>query len=456
MSFVWNTYNPATESVLNTFTGLTNDELESRLAQAETINRSWVNSQLSDRIDALIKFANLLKDNRRYAAELMALEMGKPILQGLSEIDKCVATCEYYAQHAHAFLSSEEISAHYKETWVVKRPLGVILAIMPWNFPFWQVIRFAVPALLVGNTILLKHAPSVQGIAVWIEKVFLEAFKVPVLLQLQISVEQTENVLADSRVQAVTFTGSSATGRKIASIAGAHLKKCVLELGGSDPYLVLEDADVERAAEVCVKARFINSGQSCIAGKRFFVHQSVYSAFCEIVKTKLAALRVGSPLHETTEVGPLAEVRFRNQVLEQLNRSVALGAEILMGGQVIDGPGFFMQPTLVQINDMNVPLMIEEVFGPVMPIKKVESDEQALSCANQTDYGLGAAIFSKNHEKAWCMAVEKLNCGVVGINAMVSSDPRVPFGGIKNSGFGRELGLYGLLEFVNLKTIGIN
>jgi succinate-semialdehyde dehydrogenase/glutarate-semialdehyde dehydrogenase len=456
MSFVWNTYNPATESVLNTFTHLSEEELETKLAQATTINKTWADSEISVRIDALIQFAGFLRNQRRYGAELMALEMGKPITQGLSEIDKCVATCEYYAEHVQAFLSSEELTAHYKETWILKRPLGTILAIMPWNFPFWQVIRFAAPALLVGNTVILKHAPSVQGIAVWLEKLFLESFKLPVLLQLPISIEQTERVLADSRVQAVTFTGSTAAGRKIAAIAGAHLKKCVLELGGSDPYIVLADAHIEEAADFCVKARFINSGQSCIAAKRFFVHQAVYSVFIEVVKNQMASLKIGSPMLEDTQIGPLSEERIRTQVINQIQQSVELGAEVLLGGHILDGPGFFMQPTLMQVHDINVPIMNQEVFGPVMPIKKVESDEQALHFANDSEYGLGAAIFSKDREKSWCMAVERLNCGVVAINGMVSSDPRVPFGGVKNSGFGRELGLYGLLEFVNIKTIGIN
>lgn len=456
MSFVWNTYNPTTESVLNTFTTFTDEELESKLNQALTINQSWKEYNLSERVDALLRFAKNLRDKKKIAAELMALEMGKPILQGLSEIDKCIVTCEYYAEHAHAFLGSEEVSAHYKETWVVKRPLGIILAIMPWNFPFWQVIRFAVPALLVGNTVLLKHAPSVQGIAVWLEKLFMESFNIPVVLQLQLGSEQTEKLIADSRINAVTFTGSTRTGRKVAAMAGAHLKKCVLELGGSDPYIILEDADLERSIDICIKARFINGGQSCIAAKRFFIHQRRYEEFKERVKNKINAIRVGAPLKEATEVGPMAEARFRTQVMQQLASSIEMGAQVLTGGQIIDGPGFFMQPTLVEVTDMNSALMSEEVFGPVMPIKKVESDEQAIELANQTEYGLGAAIFSKNQERAWRIAVEKLNCGVVAINGMVSSDPRVPFGGVKNSGFGRELGLYGLLEFVNLKTIGIN
>jgi succinate-semialdehyde dehydrogenase/glutarate-semialdehyde dehydrogenase len=456
MSIVWNTYNPSTEAILNTYTTLSEEQLEVKLSQAVLINQAWKVQDLTKRIDGLLNFSKCLQENRKVAAQMMAIEMGKPILEGLSEVDKCVLACKYYAQHIHAFLNSEEVKLQKIDAWIVKRPLGIILAIMPWNFPIWQVIRCAIPALLVGNTVLLKPAPSVQGIAIWLEKMFLDSFKIPVLIQLQIDSDQTEKLIGDPRIQAITFTGSSKTGRKVAAIAGSHLKKCLLELGGSDPYLIFEDADLDLAVEACVKARFTNGGQSCISAKRFFIHRRRYDEFKERIRTRIKAIRVGLPLNEETEIGPMAEGRFRSLILQQLTQAVEMGVQVLEGGQIIDGPGFFMQPTLVEAFNLNNVLMNEEVFGPILPLMKVESDEQALEFANRTEYGLGAAIFSKNDEQAWLCAVEKLDCGMVSINGMFSSDPRIPFGGVKNSGFGRELGFYGLLEFVNLKTVCIN
>lgn len=456
MSYVWNTYNPTDGSLYNTFTAMTLSEVDQKLRQLVEVQIGWEQECVSERCEYLIRMALFLKSNRYKIAEMMAQQMGKPITQGFAEVDKCVQTCEYYAEHGSAFLSSEEIPAHFKRTWVVKKPLGIILAIMPWNFPLWQVIRCAIPALLAGNVIVLKHAPSVQGFAEWLEKAFLEVFKKPVLIQVALSNEQTEELIIDSRISAVSFTGSTNTGRKVAAIAGSFLKKCVLELGGSDPYLILEDADLDKAIEMSVKARFINGGQSCIAGKRFFIHHKVYDQFREGVLAKVKALVVGTPLDEKTEIGPMAEDRFRTQVMEQLLKSQQQGANVLCGGTILTGSGFFMEPTLVESVSAEMPLYKEEVFGPVMPLIKVENEAEAIFRANQSTFGLGSAIFSKDQQKAWKIAVENMHSGFVAINGIVSSDPRVPFGGIKNSGFGRELGIYGLHEFLNIKTIGIN
>lgn len=512
MPHIWNSYNPSTGSVVNTFTTIEPEIIHQKMNEAVSVQAEWENTLISERADLIIRFGQHLKTQRKNLAEMMAIEMGKPVTQGLAEVDKCVQTCDYYAEHGPSFLTSEEIHAHYHRTWVVKRPLGVILAIMPWNFPLWQVIRCAIPAILSGNTIVLKHAPSVQNIALWLEKAFFEVFKMPVLIQMALENHHAEELIADPRVRGVSFTGSTQTGRKVAAIAGTFLKKSVLELGGSDPYIVLEDADIEKAIEVCVKSRFINGGQSCIAGKRFFVHAKVYSTFLEGVVAKVKNLKVGSPLDEKTEVGPLAEERFRIQIMEQLQNSVCrqeshpdslqepnsiqdsdsslmqnstilqnsslmqnfiqrqqtsqelqgdaqfnpMRAQILCGGHIIAGAGFFMEPTVVECFVQDLPILQEETFGPLMPIMKFESESDVVRWANSTPYGLGGAVFSKDYERAWKIAVEKLQSGFIAINGMVSSDPRVPFGGVKNSGFGRELGSYGLHEFINLKSIGIN
>lgn len=455
----WTIYNPATGEPVAQYFHSSKEEIETGLHQLENEYRRFRKLAVFERTEGIHRLGVLLKKHKNALALLMAQEMGKPIQQGRAEIEKCAVTCAYYAEMGEKIVMSQEVSAHYGQTWIVKRPLGIILAVMPWNFPFWQVIRCAVPAWLSGNVVLLKHAPTVQGCARWIQELVQEAFGSTPLLQLPMTNEQTEQIIGDSRIKAVSFTGSSQVGRRLASLSGAHLKKTVLELGGSDPYIVLADADLELAVQLCVKARFINSGQSCVAAKRFFIHQSVYEDFKVLAVEHVKRLCLGDPADEKTEIGPMAEERLRQGVLRQLAKSLDLGAQIVIGGAasetILGGKGFFVEPTIVENVTSNMPVMAEECFGPIMPLMPISSLEHGVFLANQTNFGLGAALFTRRPDLAWPIASEDLEAGMVVINDSIQSDPRVPFGGIKDSGWGRELGSQGVLEFVNLKTVGI-
>lgn len=455
----WTTINPTTGEPLAQYFYSSMEEISAGVEQLHQGFLRYRKLPVFDRTEAIHRLGQLLRKNKEALALMMAQEMGKPIRQGRGEIEKCAQTCDYYVENGEKLVMSEEIRAHYGQTWVVKRPLGIILAVMPWNFPFWQVIRCAVPAWLTGNVVLLKHAPSVHGCARWIQEMVREAFPICPLLQLPMTNEQTEQVIANIRIRGVSFTGSSRVGRHLASIAGQNLKKCVLELGGSDPYIVLEDADLDLAAQLCVKARFINAGQSCVAAKRFLIHQNIYEPFKGKVIEQVKGLRLGDPADEKTDVGPMAEERLRLGLLAQLTASLEMGGKILCGGlpteTLMGGKGFFVEPTVVDNVAKRMPIVSEECFGPVMPLMQIASLEQAIQLANQSPYGLGAAIFTRRPEIAWQAAAEELEVGMVAINETVQSDPRVPFGGVKDSGWGRELGAQGVLEFVNLKTVGI-
>lgn len=456
----WTNYSPTTGEPIAHYFYSTSEEIESGLQLLTQEFSRFSKLLIHERTDGILRFARLLEKHKGTLAQLMAQEMGKPLRQGLAEIEKCIFTCEHYSEMGERYLMSQELSSHYGQTWVVKRPLGIILAVMPWNFPFWQVIRCAIPAWLSGNVILLKHAPLVYGCAQWIQEMVKEAFSGgSPLLQLPMRNEQTEAVISDPRVRAVSFTGSTQVGRRLASIAGLYLKKTVLELGGSDPYIVLEDADIELAARLCVKARFINSGQSCVAAKRFFIHQSVYAEFKAKVIAQIKALNIGDPTDERTDIGPLAEARFQQELTHKLSKSLEQGAQLILGGSVMEPSsgtkGYFFEPTLLENVTSEMPVFAEECFGPIMPLMPVSSAEQAVFLANQSPFGLGAAIFTRCLERAWRFATEDLDVGMVAINDLIQSDPRVPFGGVKSSGWGRELGAQGVLEFVNLKTVGV-
>jgi succinate-semialdehyde dehydrogenase/glutarate-semialdehyde dehydrogenase len=455
----WSTINPGTGQPLTQYFYATDQEITEGLQLLEQEFRRFRRQSVQERLEGIQRLARKLRENRRALALLMAQEMGKPIRQGLGEIDKCAATCDYYAEMGEQFAMSTELFAHYEQTWLVKRPLGVVLAVMPWNFPFWQVIRCAVPAWVTGNVILLKHAPSVQGCARWIQELVQSAFGMSTLLQLPMTLDQTEKCLSDSRIRALSFTGSTQVGRRLAALAGQNLKPSVLELGGSDAYLVLDDADLELAAQKCVASRFINSGQSCIAGKRFLIHQTVYEPFRTRVIEKVRALKVGDPTLETTDVGPMAEERLRILLQRQLSQSVEMGAQVFFGGSTLDplvnGPGFFFTPTLVENVSPLMPVFNEECFGPLMPLLPISSLAEGIALANLSSFGLGAALFTARPERVWEAAAEELEAGTVVINDSVQSDPRVPFGGVKDSGWGRELGQQGVLEFTNFKTVGV-
>jgi succinate-semialdehyde dehydrogenase/glutarate-semialdehyde dehydrogenase len=383
----------------------------------------------------------------------MTREMGKPIVQSEAEVEKCALTCDYYAEHAAAFLAEQPRATDAARSYVRFDPLGVVLAVMPWNFPFWQVFRFAAPALMAGNAALLKHASNVPRCALEIEEVFRRAgFPEDLFRSLLTDAAGVKTLIADPRVVAVTLTGSEQAGMAIAEQAGAHLKKTVLELGGSDPFIVLADAPLEAAARAAAEARLINSGQSCIAAKRFIVVEAVAERFIERFKAELAGRRVGDPTLRDTQVGPQARVDLRDQLHEQVVESVKRGARPLLGGQVPAGPGAFYPPTLLIAVDRGMPAFDEETFGPVAAVITAKDESDAVRLANDSPYGLGAALWTADRTRADRLAAE-IEAGAVFVNEVVKSDPRLPFGGIKRSGYGRELSEYGIREFVNIKSV---
>ena len=447
---------PATGESLETYPEMAPEAVQEILTQVDMAQRAWRGTSLEHRADCLRQAAKLLRERADKLARRMALEMGKPMAQGRSESEKCAWVCEYYAENGAAFLESEIIETDARRSFVAFRPLGVVLAVMPWNFPLWQVFRFAAPALMAGNGGVLKHASNVPGCALDIEDILREAgFPEHLFRTLLISSRQVEAVLDSPIVRAATLTGSTAAGRAVAALAGQRIKKTVLELGGSDPYVILEDADLASAAETCVVSRLINSGQSCIAAKRFVVVESVREEFERLVVQHMAAAVVGDPLEEGTEVGPMARADLRDELHEQLERSIAEGARLLLGGKVPEGPGAFYPPTVLTDVGLGMAAYEEELFGPVAAILPVADEAEALRVANDSPFGLGAAVFTADLERGERIATEELEAGCCFVNAFVRSDPRLPFGGIKESGYGRELSLVGLREFVNAKTVYI-
>ncbi len=383
--------------------------------------------------------------------------MGKPIVEALAEVKKCAEACRYYAEQLPHLLQRREVQAHYTHTYISFQPLGPILSIMPWNYPFWQVFRFAAPALAAGNVILLKHSDITSGCADEIEKLFYEVNSELNLFQnLRIQHDQAARIIADSRVCGVTFTGSARGGKQVAQTAAINLKKIVLELGGSDPYIVCEDADIEKAAKTCVKSRLTNNGQSCVAGKRFIVHKSIIKKFSEIFIEEMGSYVIGDPLDLNTKLGPIAHRRFLKNLQDQMNGFEGLKVKRTETTQSLPTYGCFMRPSALLFEKPTAGFFTEEVFGPVAMITAFEQMEEAFRWANQSPYGLGGGIFSAQPEKVLELAERELQSGMVAINDFVRSDPRVPFGGIKNSGYGRELGHFGIYEFVNVKTIGIS
>ncbi|MDA0766882.1 MAG: NAD-dependent succinate-semialdehyde dehydrogenase [Verrucomicrobia bacterium] len=412
-------------------------------------------SGFAERAGKMRAAAERLESGQEELALLMATEMGKPVAEGRGEVEKCAWVCRYYAEKAEGFLADEEVATDAgKKSVVSYRPLGPVLAVMPWNFPLWQVFRFAAPALMAGNVGLLKHAMNVQGCAAAIEEVFLAAgFEEGCFVNLPIGHEGVEQVLADERVRAATLTGSGAAGRAVAEAAGRHLKKCVLELGGSDPYLVLEDADVELAAKACAKSRLLNSGQSCIAAKRFLVHEAVHGEFLERMIALFREQVVGDPREEGTTVGPMARFDLRDELAAQVERSVEAGARCLLGGKAPDLRGAFYLPTILDGVRPGMAAFDEELFGPVAAVVTVGSEEEGITLANCSSFGLGGAVFTRDEERGERIAREEIEAGCVAVNGLVASDPRLPFGGVKESGFGRELGRFGIREFVNVKCV---
>jgi succinate-semialdehyde dehydrogenase/glutarate-semialdehyde dehydrogenase len=446
--------NPATGERWRTFEPESTEEVDAKLARAAATFRIWSGRPVKERAAVVARAGQILDEERQTFGRLMTLEMGKLVGAGADEAAKCATACGYYAEHGEEYLRPEVVaeSAGSRDA-ICFEPLGAVLAVMPWNFPFWQVIRFAAPALVAGNVGLLKHASNVPQCALALEALFRRAGAPEgVFENLLIGSERVAAVIADDRVAAVTVTGSEAAGRAVGQAAGAALKKSVLELGGSDPFLVLASADLERAVAVAVKARIVNSGQSCIAAKRFIVVDAVYERFAAAFTAAMAALTVGDPADPKTQVGPLATAAIRDGVADQVARSVAAGARVLTGGRPLDRPGWFYAPTVLADVPPTAPAARDEVFGPVAALFRVAGTDEAIALANATAFGLGAAAFTRDRREAERLGRE-LEAGSVFINGMVASDARFPFGGVKRSGHGRELSRYGLREFVNIKTV---
>jgi succinate-semialdehyde dehydrogenase/glutarate-semialdehyde dehydrogenase len=446
--------NPATGETVAEYETLRKEQVDAAIERADQAFQQWRRSSFATRASHMTKVAALLRKRAPQLARLMAEEMGKPIKDGKAEAEKCAWVCEYYAENAEQFLAEEVIKTDASESFVTYQPLGVVLAVMPWNFPFWQLLRFAAPALMAGNVGLLKHASNVPGCALAIEELFHDAgFPEGVFTTLLVGSAAIPGIIEHPLVRAVTLTGSTPAGRAVAQKAGEMLKKCVLELGGSDPYVILDDADVELAATTCASSRLINAGQSCIAAKRFIVVQSQRDAFEKLFVDRMAATKMGDPLDEATAIGPQARVDLRDELHEQVQQSVAKGARCLLGGAIPDGPGAYYPPTVLTDVQPGMPAYDEELFGPVAAIIPVADQEEAIRVANDTCFGLGAAVFTQNLERGRHIAATELQAGACFVNAFVKSDPRLPFGGIKESGYGRELSLHGIREFVNVKTV---
>ncbi len=448
--------NPATGDEIASHPHLTAGELESAIANAARAQRSWSDRPVAERAGLLRGVADGLRSRKREFGELMTLEMGKPIEQAVSEAEKCAWVCEYYAENAADFLADVPAETDAARSYWAYRPLGLVLGIMPWNFPFWQVIRFAAPTLTAGNGILLKHAPSVPGCALALERLFAESgYPDGLYANLFIDVDTAGELIDDDRVRAVSLTGSVRAGRAVAARAGKALKKCVLELGGSDPSLVLADADLDTAVDSCVLGRLINTGQSCVAAKRFVVVEEVREAFQAKLVERMAATVVGDPRDSEVEVGPLARSDLRDTLADQVRRSVDAGAELLLGGEVPDRPGAWYPPTVLAGVRPGMAAYEEELFGPVACVLAASDEADAIRIANDTVYGLGASVYTGDDRKGERIAAELLEAGNCFVNGIVKSDPRLPFGGTKASGYGRELSPLGILEFTNPKTVWV-
>ena len=446
---------PATGEVLRRFEPFTAEQVESALGEAEAAFQDWRRRSVAERAVPMRALAALLRERRDRYAELATREMGKPIAQARAELEKCASGCDFYAENAERFLAPQRVETSAAESYVAFEPLGVVLAVMPWNFPYWQVVRFAAPALMAGNAAILKHASNVPQCALALEEAFRDAgFPRGLLRTVLVAGGGIEPLIADDRIRAVTLTGSSETGARIAALAGQALKKAVLELGGSDPFIVLDDADLAAAGETAARARNQNAGQSCIAAKRFLVTPGAAEAFERLFADAIRALRVGDPLDPATDVGPLARDDLREALDRQVRASVRQGARVVVGGQAREGKGFFYEPTLLADVTEDMPVFGEETFGPVAALLRVSDADEAVRVANRSPYGLGAALWTRDLALARELA-RRIESGSVFVNGMVASDPRLPFGGVKRSGYGRELSEFGIREFVNVQTVWI-
>jgi len=447
--------NPTTGETIKTFESLSETQIDEKLQLAALTFRSYRHTPFAQRESMLLRAAEVLETEKHDFARLMTTEMGKPIKGAVGEAEKCALVCRYYAEHARHHLADQLVETNASKSYVCFQPLGPVLAVMPWNFPFWQVFRFAAPALMAGNVGLLKHASNVPQCALAIEDIFRRAgFPEGTFQTLLVGSEAVQRILEDARVVAATLTGSEPAGRSVASIAGKQIKRTVLELGGSDPFIVMPSADLKEAVVTAVKARTINNGQSCIAAKRFIVATEIYDSFERLFVEEMKGLQVGDPLNESTDIGPLATEQILKDVDEQVKTSVAAGAILLTGGKRLNQGGNFYEPTVLVNVPLDSPASCEEIFGPVAMLFRVNNIDEAVELANGTSFGLGAAAWTNDVDEQKRF-VEELEAGSVFLNGMVASDPRLPFGGIKNSGYGRELSEFGIREFVNIKTVWV-
>lgn len=449
--------NPATGDSLNEYEEMTPDQASGRLEKAQQAFEVWRQTSFSERAASMEAVSRLLAENKNDYARTMALEMGKPIKSGRAEIEKCAWVCEFYAEHAEEMLKPEIVQTDAHKSYVTYNPLGVILAIMPWNYPFWQVFRHAAPGLLAGNGVVLKHASNVPGCSIAIADIIKKAgFPENLFQNFLMGGRRTDRIIEHPVIRAVTLTGSKAAGQAVAAQAGKGLKKTVLELGGSDPYIILEDADLTETIETCVASRLLNSGQSCIAAKRFVVVEGVHKRFVEMFVEKMRSQKMGDPLDETVDIGPQARADLRDDLHRQVIQSIEKGAVCLLGGEIPEGRGAFYPATVLSEVTKGMPVFDEETFGPVAAIIPVKNEKQAVEVANDSCFGLGAAVFTRDTERGERIAANELEAGNCFVNAFVKSDPRLPFGGVKESGFGRELSHHGLKEFVNIKTVYVH
>src|SRR5579883_3515859 len=447
--------NPATEEVIATFEPFNAEQIDEALNDARKAFLQWRETSFAERASVFHRVARYLRENKEELARIATLEMGKPITESIAEVEKCAWNCDFYAENAEKFLSDEPVQTNATESYVEFQPLGVVLALMPWNFPYWQVFRFAAPALMAGNTSVLKHASNVSMCALKIEEIFRECgmphggFRTVL-----VPGSETGKLIEDKRIAAVTLTGSDVAGMAVASTSGRVLKKNVLELGGSDAFIVLEDADLDAAAQMAVRARFQNTGQSCIAAKRFIVVEAVADAFEQKFVEAASKLRVGDPLERETQIGPMARGDLRESLEKQVCDSVEMGAKVILGGKPLKGKGYFYAPTILTNVTPQIPMFREETFGPAAAVIRARDTQHAIELANDSQFGLGGNLWTSNIERGRELA-RHLESGAVFINGMTASDPRLPFGGVKRSGYGRELSSFGIHEFVNIQTVWI-
>lgn len=448
--------NPVDGKEIRSFEEMKYEKVERIIKSSNKTFTEWKKTNFAHRSKLMKKAASILRKRKEKHSEIMTFEMGKPIAQSRSEVEKCAWVCDYFAENAEAFLKVDNIKTDASKSFVSFQPIGVVLAVMPWNFPFWQVFRFAAPNLMAGNAGILKHASNVSGCALAIEEIFKDAgFPENLFRTIIVSSKKMNPVIENPLIKAVTLTGSVPAGKSIAQKAGSLIKKTVLELGGSDPYLVLEDADLEKTVDTCVTSRLINGGQSCIAAKRFIVVDKIYKQFEEMFVEKMKQKKMGDPFDENNHLGPQASKRLRDELHKQVQDSISKGAKPLLGCEVPKGNGAFYPPSVLSKVKDGMPAYNEELFGPVAALIKVKDEEQGIKVANDNTFGLGAAVFTSDLKRGERIAKEELDSGCCFVNEFVKSDPRLPFGGVKESGYGRELSAYGIKEFVNIKTVYI-